>query len=143
MSMVTEMQSKYLPPALQVSPVALESQPANASCWGAQLSEPLQPGATTELDVYAVFTKLQRPFPAEVAQSEVQRMLFQESVYILSPYPVASQTTKVSTLAQSIKLGKVCVKFCGALSHHQVVLQISVLANAGANSASKGSICIR
>lgn len=80
---------------LQVAPVVLDAQPGNASCWGAQLSQPLQPGATSELDVYAVFTKLQRPFPAHLQQAEPQRMLYQDSAHVLSPYNVATQSTKV------------------------------------------------
>ena len=60
-----------------------------------QLTQPLQPGATSDLDVYAVFTKLQQAFPAHIQQAEPQRVLYQDSAYVLSPYSVATQTTKV------------------------------------------------
>lgn len=79
--------------------MVLDAQPGNASCWGAQLSQALQPGATSELDVYAVFTKLQRPFPAHLQQAEPQRVLYQDSALVLSPYSVAAQSTKVSGCA--------------------------------------------
>ncbi|KAK9844794.1 hypothetical protein WJX74_006918 [Apatococcus lobatus] len=79
---------------LPASPVILDTQPGNASCWGVHLSQALQPGATSELDVYAVFTKLQHAFPAHIQQAEPQRVLYQDSAYVLSPYSIATQTTK-------------------------------------------------
>ncbi|KAI5068974.1 hypothetical protein GOP47_0015275 [Adiantum capillus-veneris] len=57
------------------------------------LIKPLKASESTLVDVYTVFTHLLKPFPEEITQSDVQLVLYYDSVYVLSPYPVKVQTT--------------------------------------------------
>ncbi|KAH7290767.1 hypothetical protein KP509_30G062800 [Ceratopteris richardii] len=57
------------------------------------LNKPLKGGETTTVDVYSVFTHVLKPFPAEITQSDVQLVLYYDSAYIFSAYPVKLQTT--------------------------------------------------
>ena len=52
-------------------------------------------GETLTLDILAVFTHNLKPFPEKVTQGDFQLVLFQDSAYYLSPYPVESQTLTV------------------------------------------------
>jgi len=68
---------------------------SGAVCLTALLAQPLAPGKTTKLQCTATFTRLQIPLPEAVFQNEPQRMLYLDNAYILSPYKILKQTTKV------------------------------------------------
>ena len=44
---------------------------------------------------YTVYTQLLTPCPAEIAQSEPQRVVYEGNHHVLSPYPVTSDVTTV------------------------------------------------
>ena len=66
------------------------------SCLQSELKEPLGAGKSADLQLVATFTQLQKPFPAAIWQNEPQRMLYLDTVHVLSPYKVNKQITKVS-----------------------------------------------
>eukprot|EP00884_Botryococcus_braunii_P008767 jgi/Botrbrau1/17892/Bobra.0477s0002.1 len=70
--------------------------PVNVSCFAAQLSSPVAPGKTFKVEIQSVYTELQKPWPAAIQQSDPQRVLYFDNLYILSPYTVESQSTKVA-----------------------------------------------
>lgn len=63
-----------------------------AAMFSIALNKPLKPSESTLVDVYAVFTHLLNPFPAEITQADVQLVLYHDSAYVFSPYPVKVQT---------------------------------------------------
>ncbi len=71
---------------------------SGARCLRALLAEPLAPGKTAKLQCTASFTQLQTPLPQAVFQNEPQRMLYTDNAYILSPYTILKQTTKVGSI---------------------------------------------
>ena len=78
---------------LSASPAA--ESPAGVSCVELALQPALAKGKTAQLELLAVYTKVLHPRPAEVAQGEPQRVVYSASAYLLSPYKVARQSTKV------------------------------------------------
>ncbi len=76
----------------------LENTPHNVSCFAAALPTPVGAGKTSQLEIQSVFTHLQKAWPAAISQGDAQRMLYFDSIYIISPYPVQTQTTKVRLL---------------------------------------------
>ena len=81
---------------MQLSASATGNQ-QGAACFRAQLLQPLQPGKTRKIRSGASFTHLQTPFPASIFQSEPQRVLYLDTVHIISPYKINKQSTKVSS----------------------------------------------
>ena len=71
-------------------------QPANISCMSVKLDSPLKAGGTIDIESYSVHIGLMTPFPAQASQSDPQRVLLKGSHYVASPYPVSTQTSKVS-----------------------------------------------
>lgn len=67
--------------------------PEGAVLFSIALNRPLKPSESVVLDVYAVFTHLLKPFPAEITQADVQLVLYYDSAYFFSPYTVKVQTT--------------------------------------------------
>lgn len=63
-----------------------------AAMFSIVLNKPLKPSESTLVDVYAVFTHLLNPFPAEITQADVQLVLYHDSAYVFSPYSVKVQT---------------------------------------------------
>ncbi len=57
------------------------------------LPKPLKGGESLSLETYVVLTHVLKPFPEEIGQSDAQLVLFHESAYFLSPYPVKVQST--------------------------------------------------
>lgn len=80
-------------PHAQVQPTT-EGVPANVSCVAAALHTPLLPGQSATLQTYAAHTKLLAPKPAEIRQDDVQRVVYSGNLFLLSPYPVQSQSLK-------------------------------------------------
>ncbi|KAK9814530.1 hypothetical protein WJX72_007425 [[Myrmecia] bisecta] len=90
-------------PALKVAPATETGAPANVTCSKATLPQPLKAGASVDLEVYAVFTKLQTPYPASITQQDPQRVLYHDNIYVLSPYQIAKQTTKVRLPSRKVE----------------------------------------
>ena len=65
--------------------------------WTVDLSDnPVAAGSVSpQIEVLAVFTKLLKPHPAEIDQSEKQLVVYDGSHYFFSPYQTLTQTTKV------------------------------------------------
>lgn len=65
--------------------------------WTVDLSDhPIAAGSVSPLiEVHAVFTKLLRPHPAEIDQSEKQLVVYEGNHYFFSPYQTVTQTAKV------------------------------------------------
>ncbi|KAK9807214.1 hypothetical protein WJX73_009902 [Symbiochloris irregularis] len=82
------------PPEMKVVP-GTPAYPAGVSCDKFTLTEPLKSGKRTTVETYAVYTKLTHPRPAEIEQGETQRVVYEGHHYLLSPYFIKSQTTKV------------------------------------------------
>lgn len=76
---------------------------SGAVCLTALLAQPLAPGKTTKLQCTATFTRLQIPLPEAVFQNEPQRMLYLDNAYILSPYKILKQTTKVKLPSKKVE----------------------------------------
>ncbi|KAL3143549.1 hypothetical protein ABBQ38_002348 [Trebouxia sp. C0009 RCD-2024] len=82
-------------PVLQVETADTPGQSSNITCFKAKLEEPLTAGSSIVLEWYSVHVGLMVPFPAKASQSDPQRVLLKGSHYAPSPYPVATQTTKL------------------------------------------------
>ena len=72
--------------------------PSNVSCSEYKLAFPLTKGGRAHVQSYSVYTKLLTPRPATVAQADTQRVTYNGNHHVLSPYPVASDSTTVSPL---------------------------------------------
>ena len=57
------------------------------------LSNPLKQGETVMFESYVALTHQLQPFPEEIAQSDPQLVKYHDSAYILSVYPVKTQTS--------------------------------------------------
>eukprot|EP00271_Cylindrocystis_brebissonii_P002703 TRINITY_DN13489_c0_g1_i1.p1 TRINITY_DN13489_c0_g1~~TRINITY_DN13489_c0_g1_i1.p1 ORF type:complete len:622 (+),score=114.77 TRINITY_DN13489_c0_g1_i1:92-1957(+) len=77
--------------------------PSNLSFYSISLLSPLAPGSTLSLDYKFVITGLLKPFPPEISQSDPQLLLFEDSHYVLSPYPIKSQTTTITLPLPSVE----------------------------------------
>eukprot|EP00897_Mesotaenium_endlicherianum_P008401 jgi/Mesen1/758/ME000110S_11027 len=80
---------------LTTSEAEIDGAPSNISFIHIKLHKPLAKGDTVNIEAYLVVTKQLEPFPTEITQSDSQLVLFHDSHYFLSPYPVVSQTTTV------------------------------------------------
>lgn len=69
--------------------------PAGVGCRSYKLPEALAPGARATLEAEALFTHVLRPEPAKIRQSEPQRVVYQDSALLASPYRVEKQSTEV------------------------------------------------
>ncbi|CAI5458076.1 unnamed protein product [Closterium sp. Yama58-4] len=78
---------------LPLTPTTPESPVENAIYFKAPLPAPLEPGKTAQIECYFVLINALTPHPAEISQADPQLVLFQDSHYFTSPYPVRSQTT--------------------------------------------------
>jgi len=85
---------------LKMSEVAVDGAPAGVRCSAVVLDTPIKANQAVSVDAYSVFTHAMEPRPRTVAQNEVQRMLFDDHLYLVTPYAVAEQSLKV-TLASS------------------------------------------
>lgn len=89
----------------QVEEAEGASQPANITCTEAKLDTPLKAGSSIDIEVYSVHIGLMVPFPAQASQSDPQRVLLKGSHYVVSPYPISTQTTKARTASLLCRLG--------------------------------------
>lgn len=67
--------------------------PAGASCFSAAVQVPK--GKSVSVEVSASFTGVMAPNPKRILQEEKQMMEYEDTLYLLSPYPISSQTTTV------------------------------------------------
>lgn len=74
---------------------AVPGVPENVTCHSIEFIKPLAPGADAEVTLFSVYSRVQTPWPAAAAQDEPQRMVYRDTVYIVSPYKIAKQSTKV------------------------------------------------
>lgn len=77
--------------ALSTKPSSLKGSPPALTWYSVLLSQPLGKGDTLTLEVRAVFAHALRPFPDTISQADSQLLVFQDSAYYLSPYPVKVQ----------------------------------------------------
>ncbi|KAL2609587.1 hypothetical protein R1flu_028160 [Riccia fluitans] len=90
----TEGRGKSKAPGVVLSVKPAEGEgPANVTFFSVELPKPLGKGEAVALDIYSAYSHLLKPFPVEIGQSDVQLVLFHDSAYYLSPYPVKVQTT--------------------------------------------------
>ena len=96
-----------------VQPVETETgMGSGARCLRALLKEPLAPGATTKLQCTASFMRVQTPVPEAVFQNEPQRMVYEDNAYILFPYRVLKQTTRVGAFTELPMSCDLCMRLC-------------------------------
>ncbi|OAY50309.1 dolichyl-diphosphooligosaccharide--protein glycosyltransferase subunit 1A [Manihot esculenta] len=81
--------------SLPVEAVNPKGMPPALSVYSVSLPKALGEGDTFTLDVLAVFTHVLKPFPEKITQADIQLVLFQDSAYYLSPYPVKVQSVSV------------------------------------------------
>ena len=60
------------------------------------LRESLKPQATVRLQIKSAFVNQLKPFPREIAQSDSQKVVYEDFIYYFSIYKVSLQTTTVS-----------------------------------------------
>lgn len=80
-----------------------EGMPPSLEFYSITLPKGIAKGETLTLDILAVFAHILKPFPEHVTQGDFQLVLFQDSAYYLSPYPVKSQTLTVKLLDARIE----------------------------------------
>lgn len=80
-----------------------DGAPAGVGCFAAQLASPLAAGGSATLESVAVFTAVMRPNPSHVAQGEPQLVEYEDNLYVVSPYPVESQSTDVTLPSGNVK----------------------------------------
>lgn len=69
--------------------------PAGVGCRAFQLAAPLGPGAKVSLQSEGLFTHVLQPKPAKIKQNEPQRVVYQDSAVLVSPYAVEQQSTEI------------------------------------------------
>ena len=85
---------------LQVELADAPGQPSNLTCLKAKLEEPLKAGSNIDVEWYSVHVGAMTPFPAQASQSDPQRVLLKGSAHVPSPYPISTQSTKVTLYSQ-------------------------------------------
>ncbi|XP_075852052.1 dolichyl-diphosphooligosaccharide--protein glycosyltransferase subunit 1 [Microcebus murinus] len=68
-----------------------------------KLPAPLDPGSRVSLVVEAVYTHALRPYPTHITQAEKQFVVFEGNHYFYSPYPTATQTTRVRLGSRNVE----------------------------------------
>ncbi|KAG0475986.1 hypothetical protein HPP92_012827 [Vanilla planifolia] len=81
--------------SLLVTEVHPEGMPQELTFYSISLPEGFDKMKTMTLNILAIFTHSLQPFPEEIAQSDAQLVVFQDSAYYLSPYVVKSQSLSV------------------------------------------------
>lgn len=89
---------------LKVAPLAAlpAGAPPGVACFAVQLSEPLTPGEMSSIKVYASFTDAMTANPAKLAQGEPHLVEYWDNLYVVSPYTVSVQETKVGAAASNL-----------------------------------------
>ncbi|MQM14110.1 hypothetical protein Taro_047041 [Colocasia esculenta] len=84
--------SKGTSDRLQIKVVQPEGVPQDLTFYSVHLHKELNEGEVLNLDVLAVFTHSLKPFPEQITQADFQLVLYQDTAYFLTPYPVRIQT---------------------------------------------------
>lgn len=71
--------------------------PPDLRCANAHLPVPLYPGSKMTLRMKAVFTHVFTPRPATIREGEFQRFVYTDTIHIVSPYEISSETTEIIT----------------------------------------------
>lgn len=74
----------------------LDGIPEGVGCMSAELPRSVPIGDTITLKIIGTFTKLLVPYPKEIRQSEKQKVAFESSLLVPSPYATKEQSTKVT-----------------------------------------------
>ncbi|KAK8643358.1 hypothetical protein V6N13_012660 [Hibiscus sabdariffa] len=88
---------------LDVTPTELPDAPNGTKYFTIYLTNPLNSGESTTLEVLYLFTHSLEPFPAEIGQSESQLVYYRDSALILSPYHIKQQTTFLKTPSTKVE----------------------------------------
>ncbi|KAM7252988.1 hypothetical protein ACFE04_025606 [Oxalis oulophora] len=78
--------------SLPLQPTTTPETPHGLSLYSVSLPQALSQGKTFTLHVLAVFARVLQPFPQQITQADVQLVVFQDSVYYISPYHVNAQS---------------------------------------------------
>lgn len=95
--------------------------PAGLGCRAFKLPQPLAPKGRLSLEADAIFTHVLRPEPAQIKQNEPQRVVYEDSALLPSPYRVEKQSTEVGREGRLQRLagGSVACACCGAAAGGQ------------------------
>uniref|UniRef100_A0A0D6R1Y4 Dolichyl-diphosphooligosaccharide--protein glycosyltransferase subunit 1 n=1 Tax=Araucaria cunninghamii TaxID=56994 RepID=A0A0D6R1Y4_ARACU len=88
---------------LTANPFQSEDVPSGAALFSIALLKPLNKGETVTIEVLSVFTHSLMPLPEEITQAQSQLVIYRDSAYVLSPYPVKLQSTTVKTPSPRIE----------------------------------------
>ncbi|GJP51316.1 hypothetical protein CLOM_g10476 [Closterium sp. NIES-68] len=88
---------------LPLTPITPSYAVENGVYFEAQLPTPLEPGKTAQVEVYFVVINALTPHPAEITQADPQLVIFEDSHYLTSPYPVRSQSTIIRLPSHQIE----------------------------------------
>lgn len=83
-------------------------------CYQATFKPAVKKGSSQEFDVVATITGMFKANPAKIEQTERQYVEYLDNLYLLSPYPVLSQTTVVSRTCAGVSWGGPCCCICPA-----------------------------
>jgi hypothetical protein len=83
--------------------VSDSSAPAGTVFISIHLKDALQSGKSTKLSGSLTFTRTLRPVPAEISQAEAQLVLYEDSLYVYSPYKSAEQSTQVRLASSKVE----------------------------------------
>eukprot|EP00128_Syssomonas_multiformis_P008016 Colp12_sorted_trinity150504_noHs@5633 len=78
-----------------------EDPESGATLYTYKLDKELAGGETTILEIKSVFTHVQKPYPASIAQFDSQLMKYEGNHYFYSPYVVETQQTTVKLASSS------------------------------------------
>lgn len=77
--------------------------PAGSVFIAVKLAQPLRPNQSIKLQGNIIFTRTLVPLPAEIAQSDAQLVLFEDSLYLYSPYQTVQQSTQVRLASSKVE----------------------------------------
>lgn len=86
---------------LNVVPVNQDS--AKGSLYRIDFKSDLTPGKTLQFEVEFILFNLQKPYPAEITQTERQNVLFKGNHYYYSLYATKTQTTTVNLASDKVE----------------------------------------
>jgi hypothetical protein len=71
--------------------------PAGVVCYSIKLPSAVKKGKGAKLEVVTSFTDILTANPASIKQGDPQLMVYEDNLYLLSPYPVTKQKAEVSS----------------------------------------------
>lgn len=88
---------------LTTTSASISGAPENVTCFSAALSRPLAASDVVTVVIFRKYTEVFRPFPAEIGQLDPHLVVYEDNVYLISPYHVSAQTTEVIVASTIIK----------------------------------------